>query len=118
MEVASFSPPPVSIGDCVYWYHDPLTCAEPTLGWVVQRPGAHTVSILTFSPFSGFQEKPSVRHREDPGLQENSEWRQWGCWEYTPQTTQLKKLDSLTAKVAGLTEQVALARKQNGTQNR
>jgi hypothetical protein len=114
MEAESFSQPPVRIGDSVYWYHDPLTCAEPVLGWIVQRPGVSTVCILTFSPYAGFQEKPSVRHRDDPGLQENADWRQWGCWEYSPQTAQSKKLDGLMSQIASLTEQVALARKQNG----
>lgn len=114
MEADSFSPPTIRIGDAVYWYHDPLNCNDPTLGWVVQRPGVHTVTILTFSPNFGFLEKPSVRHKDDPGLQEHSEWRTWGCWEYTPQTAQLRKMDSLMAQVATLTEQVAIARKHNG----
>lgn len=114
MEADSFSPPPVRIGDSVYWYHDPLNCAEPTLGWIVQRPGVRTVCVLTFSPNFGFLEKPSVRHKDDPGLAENADWRQWGCWDYTPQSMQLRKIDSLTAQIASLTEQVALARKQNG----
>lgn len=114
MEAESFSQPHVRIGDSVYWYHDPLTCAEPVLGWVVQRPGVSTVCILTFSPFAGFQEKPSVRHRDDPGLQENADWRQWGCWDYSPQTAQMKKLDGMMSQIASLTEQAALARKQNG----
>lgn len=118
MEVESFSPPVPRIGDSVYWYHDPLNCHEPTLGWVVQRPGAFTVSILTFSPNTGFLEKPSVRHRDDPGLQENSDWRQWGCWEFTPQSAQLRKMDGLVSQIANLTEQVAIARKQiGGTKN-
>lgn len=118
MQDESFSPPQVRIGDSVYWYHDPLTCAEPMLGWIVERPGVNTVSILAFNPNSGFIDRPSVRHRDDPGLQEHAEWRQWGCWEYTPQTAQLKKLDGLMSQVAGLTEQVALARKQSsGTKN-
>lgn len=114
MEAESFSIPPVRVGDSVYWYHDPLNCTEPTMGWIVQRPGTCTVSILTFSPNFGFLEKPSVRHKDDPGLQENSEWRAWGCWELTPQAVQLRKMDSLMSQIASLTEQVALARKQSG----
>lgn len=112
MEADSFSPPPVRVGDSVYWYNDPLNCNEPTLGWIVQRPGALTVTILTFSPNFGFLEKPSVRHKDDPGLLENADWRQWGCWEYTPMTTQLRKMDSVMSQIATLTEQVSLARKQ------
>lgn len=110
----SFSPPKCVIGDSVYWYSDPLSCSEPTLGWVCQRPGAVTLSILVFSPYMGFQEKQSVRHRDDPGLQENPEWRQWGCWEFAPQTAQLKKLEGMMVQIATLTEQLSLARKQNG----
>lgn len=121
MEAASFSPPAVRPGDCVYWYSDPLTCAEPQIGWVVDHPGVCTVNVLVFSPSSGFMDKPSVRHRDDPGLQENAQWRQWGCWEYSPQTAQLKKLDSMMAQIASLTEQAALARKHasgNATKDR
>jgi hypothetical protein len=113
MEAAHFSPPSLRIGDMVYWYHDPLACTNPCLGWISQPPGVSTVNIIVFTPFVGFQEKPSVRHRDDPGLQENADWRQWGAWEYAPQTAQLKKLDSLTAQIASLTEQASLARKQN-----
>lgn len=114
MEAESFSPPQVRVGDSVYWYHDPLNCNEPTLGWIVERPGILTVSILTFSQNTGFLERPSVRHKDDPGLQENADRRQWGCWDFTPQSAQLRKLDGLMSQIANLTEQVALARKQNG----
>ena len=63
MPTDSFSPPQVKIGDMVYWYSDPLSCAEPNMGWVSQRPGAQTISVLVFTPYTGFQEKPSCRHR-------------------------------------------------------
>jgi len=59
METDSFSPPKVQVGDSVYWYHDPLNCTEPTLGWIVERPGMFTVSVLTFNPNTGFLERPS-----------------------------------------------------------
>jgi hypothetical protein len=118
MEAESFSPPALRIGDSVYWHHDPLNCNDPLLGWVIQRPGVNTVSILVFSPNTGFQEKPSVRHKDDPGLQENAEWRQWGCWEYAPQTAQLKKMESAMAQIASVSEQLAIARKQtSGNKN-
>jgi hypothetical protein len=113
MEAAPFSPPHLRIGDMVYWYHDALSCTNPCLGWVSQPPGVSTINIIVFTPFVGFQEKPSVRHRDDPGLQESVEWRQWGAWEYAPQTAQMKKLDTMTAQIASLTEQASLARKQN-----
>lgn len=119
MQTETFSPPSVRIGDAVYWHHDPLSCADPCLGWVCQRPGAQTLSLLVFTPNVGFQEKPSVRHKDDPGLQENAEWRQWGCWEYAPITAQLRKLDATMAQIAGATEKLSMARKQHsGTAHR
>ena len=118
MPMEPFSPPTVRIGDMVYWYNDPLSPAEPSIGWVAQRPGAHTLTVLIYGPYTGFQEKPSVRHRDDPGLQENAEWRQWGCWELAPMTQQLRKLDGMAAQLAAATEQVALARKHgSGAKN-
>ncbi|NBV87954.1 MAG: hypothetical protein EBR88_00290 [Betaproteobacteria bacterium] len=114
MPTESFSPPAVKIGDMVYWYNDPMSCAEPNMGWVCQRPGAQTITVLVFGPYVGFQEKPSVRHRDDPGLQENAEWRQWGCWELAPATQQLRKLEGMMGQIALATEQLALARKQDG----
>lgn len=114
MEAESFSPPPLRPGDLVYWYHDPLTCQDPQVGWVVGRPGVLTANILVFAISAGFQDKPSVRHRDDPALQENIDLRQWGCWEYAPQTAQLRKLDSMMVQVASMTEQLAIARKQAG----
>ena len=118
MEVESFSPPAVRPGDCVYYYSDPLNCNDPSVGWVIGRPGVNTVNVLVFTPFNGFEQKPSVRHKDDPGLQENTDWRQWGSWEYAPQTAQLKKLESMMAQIASLTEQVALQRKQPSGTNR
>jgi|APGre2960657404_1045060.scaffolds.fasta_scaffold250088_2 hypothetical protein len=114
MQTESFSMPQTKIGDMIYWYSDALSCSEPCIGWISQRPGVHTVTALVFSPNTGFIEKPSVRHRNDPGLQESVEWRQWGAWEYAPVTAQLRKVDSVMAQVASATEQLALARKQNG----
>ena len=113
-EASVYSPPKINIGDCVYWYHNPLNCDNPVMGWVCERPGTQTVSILVFSPMIGFQDKPSVRHRSDPGLQENPEWRQWGCWEYAPQTEQLKKIEGLMPQIVAAMEQLSLVRKQNG----
>lgn len=114
MPTDSFSPPSVRIGDCVYWYSDAVAPKEPCLGWIVVRPGINTVTILVFSPNAGFQEKPSVRHKDDPGLQENAEWRAWGCWELAPATVQLRKLETLIPQVAAAVENLSLARKNSG----
>lgn len=97
----------VALGDLVYFYENPLSRKDAVLGWVCRRPGVNTVSILVFSPDSGFVEKPSVRHIDDPGLTERAAWRQWGAWEFHPQTAILKKLEGLLPQVVAL-----LARQQ------
>jgi hypothetical protein len=98
----------VALGDLVYFYENPLVRKEPILGWVCRRPGVNTVSVLVFSPDSGFVEKPSVRHIDDPGLTERAAWRAWGGWDFHPSTLTLKKLDSLMPQLVGL-----LARQQS-----
>jgi hypothetical protein len=108
-----FEPPAVEIGDTVLYYDNPLNQKDPTLGWVSRRPGVNTLYVLVFSPDSGFIEKPSVRHGDDPGLQENAAWRQWGCWRMHPNTATLKRLDSLLPQITAL-----LARGQEGSKKR
>jgi hypothetical protein len=92
----------VALGDLVYYYDNPLVRKDPALGWVCRRPGINTVSILVFSPDSGFIEKPSVRHIDDPGLTESAAWRQWGAWSFAPATETLKKLDRLMPQLVAL----------------
>jgi len=97
----------VELGDMVHFYDNPLDQREPVIGWVSRRPGVNTVYILIFSPDSGFVEKPSVRHGDDPGLVENTAWRQWGCWRFHPTTEALKRLNTMMPQVVQL-----LAREQ------
>jgi hypothetical protein len=92
---SDFDMPPVELGDMVYYYSSALDLTEPVLGWVCRRPGVKTVCILVFSPDLGFVEKPSVRHLNDPGLQENPSWRQWGAWILHPKTELLKRLETI-----------------------
>lgn len=80
------------------------------MGWVCQRPGVNTVSVLIFSTASGFVEKPSVRHIDDPGLSENAAWRQWGAWDFHPSTTTLKKIEGLLPQIVTM-----LARNRDGS---
>lgn len=96
----NYEPPALSVGDQVLWHSDPLNPDEPCIGWVCSRPGQKTTTLLVFSPESGFQMRPSVRHLQDPGLLENPQWRQWGAWELSPATTSLRKLDGLSTQVA------------------
>jgi hypothetical protein len=98
----SSAPQSVAIGDAVLYYANPLNRKDPALGWICRRPGINTVSVLVFSPESGFIEKPSVRHIDDPGLAESASWRQWGAWEYHPMTATLKKVESLMPQIVAL----------------
>lgn len=92
----------VELGDMVLFYANPLNLKEPAIGWVCRRPGVNTVFILTFSPDEGFVEKPSVRHKDDPGLADNAAWRQWGAWDFHPATLTLKRLNTMMPQVVSL----------------
>jgi hypothetical protein len=107
-----FTPPSVKLGDSVYWYHDPLNTTDPVLGWICRRPGTNTVSVLVFAPEVGFVEKPSVRHKDDPGLRENSTWRQWGCWDFSGQTATIRRLETVATSLITTSERQA--KKANG----
>lgn len=98
--MSDFSPPEVRLGDTVYWYNDPLNTVEPQLGWVCQRPGSVTVSLLVFAPGIGFVEKPSVRHKDDPGLHENPNWRVWGCWEFSQAHKDIARAQKVATSLA------------------
>ncbi len=100
----------VELGDMVLFYSNVLNQKDPVIGWVSRRPGVNTVFILTFSPDEGFVEKPSVRHADDPGLVDNSAWRQWGCWRFHPATETLKKLRTMMPQVVSV-----LARNQQSS---
>jgi hypothetical protein len=99
---SDFTPPEVALGDKVLWYDNPLNLQEPQLGWVSRRPGSKTVCVLTFSESFGWIEKTSVRHADDPGLQENASWRQWGCWSFHPETDLLRKMGGLLPQIVAL----------------
>jgi hypothetical protein len=96
----AYAPPAVRLGDTVYWYQDPLSLQDPQLGWVSQRPGALTVTLLVFAPGVGFVEKQSVRHKDDPGLNENASWRQWGCWDFSDSHKDMARAQKVAASMA------------------
>lgn len=95
-----FTPPAARLGDTVYWYNDPLAPQDPQLGWINERPGALTVSILVFTPGVGFVEKASVRHKDDPGLRENPSWRQWGCWDFSDSHKDILRAQQVSSALA------------------
>ena len=106
---SSWMPPKADLGDMVYWYVDATNTNQPQLGWINERPGQLTVSILVYAPTVGFVEKSSVRHKDDPSLLENANWRANGAWAFAPQTERIKKIESNMAAVISNSE-----RKSNG----
>lgn len=98
-DVETWAPPECTLGTQVYFYRDPLTLADPTMGFVCRRPGANTVNIMLFSPSGGLVEKMSVRHKDDPGLKDNESWRQWGCWDFSDLEKSIRKILPLTASL-------------------
>lgn len=95
-----FTMPKAKLGDMVYWSADTRNFTNPVLGWIAKEPGAQTATILVFAPNMGFMEKPSVHHRDDPGLLENPGWLEWGCWAHSPFTETINKLESMSSQLA------------------
>ena len=96
-----YTMPEVAIGDLVLWHEDPTGSSNPTMGWVIEKPGRESISILAFSQSAGFVEKKSVRHKDDPFWKSSDmagNWQQWGCWTYHHSTEMLKELRSMVTK--------------------
>ena len=95
-----FNAPESRLGDQVYWYSDADNPRDPVIGWISRQPGERTVDILAFVPFTGFIEKSSVRHKDDPGLKTNPSWKTWGCWEFSPAHKDMQRARTVVAQVA------------------
>jgi hypothetical protein len=113
-EAPVYAPPTVRLGDSVYWYNDPTTLSDPQLGWVAERPGSVTVTLLVFAPGVGFIEKPSVRHVSDPGLRENPAWRTWGCWDFSQSHKDMARAQEIAVGMAMKHERDARRNQQDG----
>lgn len=93
--MTTFQMPSVSVGDLVLWHSDPAGSEEGVLGWVVEKPGRESISILVFTQSGGFAERKSVRHKDDPFWRESEaapNWMQWGAWREHETTALLKEL--------------------------
>lgn len=94
--------PEVSVGDRVLFYANPYDGSDsPSFGFVSSRPGKETIKILVFTENSGFVEKMSVRHKEDPFWQESEtaqQWQVWGCWKLHPETAAIREIRELIAR--------------------
>jgi hypothetical protein len=89
------------VGDMVLWYSNPYSAEDPAMGWIAKKPGNQTVTVLIWAEDSGFVEKPSVRHKDDPFWKESdtaASWGRWGAFEVHPNTKTLKEVRSLLTK--------------------
>jgi hypothetical protein len=87
-------------GDVVLFSTDVLGFSSPVLGWVTDTRGECTVNILTFTT-TGFVQRSSVHHKDDPDLRNNPGWEELGCWDYAPLTRCIHELTHGQAKPAG-----------------
>jgi hypothetical protein len=78
-------------GDTVLFSTDYLHFSNPTIGWVIREPGDSTISILTFTE-TGFVQRHSVHHKDDPALLGDHGWHELGCWDFAPMTRDLRDL--------------------------
>lgn len=75
--------PKPNLGDVVLFSNDQQNFSNPCIGWVIKTPGDSTLQILTFTPQQGWVERPSVHHKDDPGIQQDNGWQALGCWDFT-----------------------------------
>lgn len=88
--------PVPAMGDLVLFSTDIHTFSNPTIGFVVQPPGDSTVRILTFTP-TGWVDRPSVHHKDDPDIHGDHGWADLGVWDFAPLTQAIYKAASAAA---------------------
>lgn len=90
--------PVPEIGDIVLFSVDHQNFDSATIGFVYKRPGGSTIDILAFTP-SGWVDRRSVHHKNDPGWLEGNFWQDDGAWDFAPLTRDIRKaLSASTAK--------------------
>lgn len=101
-ETSPFKQPEVMVGDMVLYYANPIHKQDAYMGWVCRKPGLNAISILVWSEGTGFVEKQSVRHADDPFWKDNENsaaWHKWGCYELHPQTKALKEVTAMLTQM-------------------
>jgi len=90
--------PTAELGDWVlYRAHD----GAETVPAVVTKVSQRTLTLWALAPGYGGNEKPSVHHVTDPGVNEFPAWKDYGNWEHKPQKNAI-----LSEKVAHLERRV------------
>tara|TARA_B100000073_G_scaffold341500_1_gene342960 strand:+ start:2532 stop:2891 length:360 start_codon:yes stop_codon:yes gene_type:complete len=99
--MGNFTLPELTVGDRVFFFDNPTNPKNPQMGFVSRKPGVSTISILVFAGDTGFIEKPSVRHIDDPFWKDSESvggWQKWGAFQVHPEVTALKEVQSLLTK--------------------
>lgn len=82
------------VGDIVLYSNDPKNLSNATIGFVYKRPGGTTIDILVFTP-TGWVDRRSVHHKDDPGWLESKHWIEDGAWDLAPITQDINLAVSL-----------------------
>lgn len=85
-----WSMPRPNMGDIVLFSTDIHGFSNPMIGFVTKEPGDSTVHILSFTP-TGWVDRPSVHHKDDPAIQGDHGWADLGVWDFAPMTSAIYK---------------------------
>ena len=93
----------LNIGDMVLFHNNPVhpNRATAAMGWISGPPGTSTITCVIWAQNSGFVERQSVRHIDDPFWKENETagaWAKWGAFEVHPNTKMLKEMQQMLTK--------------------
>ena len=75
--MSEYKMPEATVGDQVLFY--PHEGAEPVMAFVTQA-SSRTLTLWAVVPGYGGVERPSVHHKDDPGMQEFPAWKETGLW--------------------------------------
>jgi hypothetical protein len=106
--MTDFTMPTAELGEWVLFYAHEGADPVPAL---VSGVSSRTLNLWAVSPNYGGNEKPSVHHLTDPGVNEFPDWKRYGYWAHKPSDPRLamlservslleKKLSALAPKKA------------------
>ena len=97
----SWTMPKPRIGDAVIFSKDYVNFTAPTVGWVMQKPGDTTISIVTFTTEGCAMVYHSCHHKDDPALKGDHGWQDLGVWDFAESTSDLRKLNATEGSNSG-----------------
>jgi len=99
--MSDFKMPTAELGEFVLYYRHEGADPIPAL---VTHVSSRTLTLWAIAPGYGGNEKPSVHHTTDPGVNEFPAWKEYGFWAHKPANP---KLAILSEKVALLEKKIA-----------